>query len=327
MVNPSRSSKRPPGKGASIVTLTLSPALDIATRIPRLCPDAKLRCSEPVYAPGGGGINVARAIHTLGGSALALFPAGGSTGRRLIELLDAEGVANQPLPIADWTRECLNVVEQASAQQYRFILPGARLDAQEQERLLAALAALPVLDYLVISGSLPEGLATDFLPRLLQGAAQRGVRCILDSSAEALHQALAVGGVFLIKPNLNELRTLAGGEIAGPQQLASVAHELVQAGKCETVLVSLGAQGALLVTDGLSERIPAPTVRRRSTVGAGDSMVAAVTLKLAAGADWRDAARYGVAAGTAAIMTEGSELCRRSDTEQLYAWLQAYGHA
>jgi 6-phosphofructokinase 2 len=136
---------------------------------------------------------------------------------------------------------------------------------------------------------------------------------------------MEVGGVFLIKPNLNELRSLAGGDIAGPQQLVSVAQGLVRAGKCETVLVSLGAQGALLVRDGLSERIPAPTVRRRSTVGAGDSMLAAVTLKLAAGADWREAARYGVAAGTAAIMTEGSELCRRSDTEQLYAWLQAYG--
>jgi 6-phosphofructokinase 2 len=325
MVNPSRSSRRPSGNGAHIVTLTLSPALDIATQIPRLCPDAKLRCSTPVYAPGGGGINVARAIHILGGRALALLPAGGSTGRHLIELLDAEGVPNQALAIADWTRECLNVVERASAQQYRFIMPGARLSPAEQAQLLGALAALPALDYLVISGSLPEGLAADFLPRVLQGAARRGARCILDSSGEALRQALEVGGVYLIKPNFSELSSLVGQDIGGPQQLASVAQELVQAGKCETVLVSLGAQGALLVRAGLSERIPAPTVRRRSTVGAGDSMVAAVTLKLAAGADWRDAARYGVAAGTAAIMTEGSELCRRHDTEQLYAWLQAYG--
>ncbi len=286
-----------------------------------------MRCSAPAYAPGGGGINVARAIHALGGRARALFPAGGSTGQHLIELLDAEGVENQPLTTVDWTRECLNVVEQASAQQYRFILPGARLSVDEQARLLAALENLPALDYLVISGSLPEGLAPDFLARVLGNAAGRGARCILDSSGEALRQALAVGGIFMLKPNLRELGTLAGSDIGGPQQLLSVAQQLVRSGTCETLLVSLGAQGALLVRDDLSERIPAPTVRRRSTVGAGDSMVAGVTLKLAAGADWQEAARFGVAAGTAAIMTEGSGLCRRSDTEQLFAWLQAYAGA
>lgn len=324
MATPSRNAKRAQGQGVQIVTLTLSPALDIATRIPRLCADAKLRCSTPAYAPGGGGINVARAIHTLGGSALALFPAGGSSGRHLVELLDAEGVANRPLAIADWTRECFNVVEQASGQQYRFVMPGAQLSPAEQEQLLAALEALPALDYLVISGSLPAGLAADFLPRLLQGARRRGARCILDSCAEALRQALTVGGVFLIKPNFNELSALVGEAIAGPEQLAGIAQGLVRAGQCEAVLVSLGAQGALLVGAGLNERIAAPTVQRRSTVGAGDSLVAGVTLKLAAGAGWREAARFGVAAGTAAIMTDGSELCRRGDTERLFAWLQAY---
>ncbi|NQD96430.1 1-phosphofructokinase, partial [Pseudomonas sp. CrR25] len=158
-----------------------------------------------------------------------------------------------------------------------------------------------------------------------QGAKRRGARCILDSCAVALRQALEVGGVLMIKPNLNELSALVGEDIADPPHLASLAQRLVRGGQCETVLVSLGAQGALLVRDGLCERIAAPTVQRRSTVGAGDSLVAGVTLKLAAGAGWREAARFGVAAGSAAIMTEGSELCRRSDTERLFAWLQAQG--
>lgn len=325
MATPSRSAKRVLGKGAHIVTLTLSPALDIATQVPRLCPDAKLRCSEPSYAAGGGGINVARAIHLLGGNALALFPAGGSSGRHLIELLDAEGVPNRPLTIANGTRECFNVVEQASGRQYRLVMPGALLSPVEQEQLLASLEALPALDYLVISGSLPAGLAADFLPRVLQGARRRGARCLIDSSAAALRQALAVGGVLMIKPNLSELSALVGEEISEPQQLARIAQGLVRDGQCETVLVSLGAAGALLASDGLSERIAAPSVPRRSTVGAGDSLVAGITLKLAAGAGWREAARFGVAAGSAAIMSEGSALCRRSDTERLYAWLQAYG--
>lgn len=306
-----------------IVTVTLSPALDLTTGVARLYPDAKLRCEHPVYAPGGGGINVARAIQRLGGDALALFAAGGATGQHLRELLDGEGLPNQPLPIAAWTRECINLTEQTSAQQYRLVMPGAPLSLGEQTQLLAALAALPSPEYLVISGSFPEGLATDFLPRLLDVARQQGARCILDSAAPVLRQALDIGGVFLIKPNIDELCALVGVPSLDPERLANVARELIERTGCTAVLVSLGAQGALLVTAQLTERIAAPRVCKCSTVGAGDSMVAAVTLKLAAGAGWGEAARYGVAAGSAAIMTEGSELCRRADTEQLFADLQA----
>lgn len=304
-----------------ILTLTLSPALDVSTQVPRLCPNDKLRCSTPLYSPGGGGINVARAIHRLGGEALALFPAGGSTGQHLVERLDAEGVPNQVVPIAEWTRECINVTNQADGQQYRLVLPGARLAEAEQAALLGALAAQPAADYLVVSGSLPEGLAEDFLPNLLRAAARRGARLVVDSTGPGLRRALDVGDVFLIKPNLEELSALAGEAIAGPEQLAQLARGLIDAGRCKAVLVSLGPQGARLVTDALSEHIPAPTVPRRSTVGAGDSLVAAVTLKLAMGAGWLEAARYGVAAGTAAIMAKGSGLCRREDTERLFGWL------
>jgi 6-phosphofructokinase 2 len=304
-----------------IVTLTLNPALDMATAVPRLCPNDKLRCNPPVYSPGGGGINVARALHRLGGEVLALFPFGGSTGENLVDLIKAEGVACEVVPVAGWTRECINLTNQADGQQYRFVLPGSPLSDAEQTRLLAALEARPAPEFLVVSGSLPEGLAAGFLSRVLHSAQQRGTRCVVDSSGAALREALDCGGLTLIKPNLEELTALTGHSIAGPEQLARVAGELLDDGRCEAVLVSLGPQGALLVTPRACERIPAPTVQRRSTVGAGDSLVAAMVLKLAAGADWQEAARYGVAAGTAAIMVEGSELCRRDDTERLYGWL------
>lgn len=304
-----------------IVTLTLNPALDLATGVARLCPNDKLRCSAPVYAPGGGGINVARALRRLGSGALALFPVGGSTGAHLVELLEAEGVACEGVPVAGWTRECINLTNQADGQQYRFVLPGSPLSDGEQASLLAALEALPAPEFLVISGSLPEGLAEGFLTRVLQRAQQRGSRCVVDSSGSALREALDCGGLTLVKPNLAELAALLGHPIGGPEQLAGVAWDLLAEGRCEAVLVSLGPQGALLVTPQVCERIPAPMVPRRSTVGAGDSLVAAMVSKRAAGADWREAARYGVAAGTAAIMVEGSELCRREDTERLYSWL------
>ena len=306
-----------------IVTLTLSPSLDVATEVPRLYPDAKLRCQRPSFAPGGGGINVARAIHTLGGTALALYPAGGSTGQHLSQLLDEYGVPRQAIAIQEWTRECLNLTEQSSAEQFRLIMPGARLSEVEQELLLATLQAMPSPDYLVVSGSLPEGLATDFMPRLLGAARARGSRCIVDCSGAGLLQVLEIGGVFLLKPNIDELSAAVNEEIGDSTQLLHIARGLIAAGRCQALLVSLGPQGALLVSAEHSASIAAPTVRKRSTVGAGDSMVAALTLKLAAGADLLEAARYGVAAGSAAIMTEGTELCRREDAERLFAWMQA----
>ena len=156
-----------------VVTLTLSPSLDIATQVPRLYPDAKLRCEPPLYAPGGGGINVARAIHILGGSALALYPAGGSTGLHLSTLLDDSGVPHEAIPIEQWTRESLNLTEQSSARQYRLIMPGARLSSAEQTKVLSSLQALADFDYLVISGSL--SLLWTASPASLRVTTQRGL--------------------------------------------------------------------------------------------------------------------------------------------------------
>jgi 6-phosphofructokinase 2 len=306
----------------SIVTLTLSPALDCATSVAHLCPDKKLRCSEPAYAPGGGGINVARALRNLGGKALAIYPAGGPSGQHLSDLLLAEGVDCQPVSTQAWTRQCFNVDEQAHGQQYRFILPAASLSAAEQQQLLERLQALETLDYLVISGSQPDGLAADFLPRLLQLAREKGARSVLDSSGPALQQALQCGGLFLIKPSLSELGALAGEDISDPEQLARVAGQLVASGKCAVVMVSLGAQGGLLVSHDGIERIHAPIVRKVSTVGAGDSLLAGMLLQLASGASLSAAARYGVAAGSAAITVSGSGLCTLEDTQRLYSWLQ-----
>lgn len=307
-----------------IVTLTLSPALDCATSIADLRPDTKLRCSEPAYAPGGGGINVARAIKNLGGQALAIFPAGGPSGQHLTELLLAEGVDCQPVAVQAWTRQCFNVDEQAHGQQYRFVLPGAPLGTEEQQGLLDQVAALDSLDYLVISGSHPQGLTPDFLPRLLKLAGDRGARSILDSSGPALRQALQRGGLFMIKPSLSELAALAGEDIHSPEQLAQTASRLVEAGQAEVVMVSLGAQGALLVTRDGIERISAPMVKKVSTVGAGDSLLAGLLLKLANGSSLSEAARYGVAAGSAAITVRGSGLCTREDTERLFNWSQKH---
>ena len=125
----------------SIVTLTMNPALDIATTTERVVPTEKLRCGKPRYDPGGGGINVARGVHMLGGDVLAVFPVGGMSGEMLCRLLDGEHVPHAVVPIAGITRESLAVVERQSGKQYRFLLPGPTIGVHDQERCLDTLAA------------------------------------------------------------------------------------------------------------------------------------------------------------------------------------------
>ena len=175
---------------AAIVTLTMNPALDIATATERVEPVHKLRCTAPRYDAGGGGINVARAVHALSGEALAIFPAGGAAGEMIRYLLDEEGVAYQAVAIAGFTRESLAVEERRTGNQYRFILPGPEIGPADQERCLDALsAAAPQADYIVASGSLPLGVPDDFYARVAVLAKRHGKRLALDTSGAALKQA------------------------------------------------------------------------------------------------------------------------------------------
>jgi 6-phosphofructokinase 2 len=302
-----------------IVTLTMNPAVDVNVSTDRVVPEHKLRCSAPRLDPGGGGINVARAIRELGGRALALYPAGGATGTLLRELVDATGIDHEPLPIDGRTRQNLTVSESATNGQYRFVVPGPDFRAVEWQQPLAGLAALaPPPRYVVASGSLPPAVPEDFYARVTSVARGIGARMILDSSGRALRCGIE-GGVYLLKPNLRELGQLAGTELYNEAAHERTALALVTSGRAEVVVVSLGAAGVLLVTAERLERIRAPVVPIRSKIGAGDCTVAGIVFGLMLGDDVPLAVRRGVAAGTAAVTTPGTELCRREDVERLYA--------
>ncbi|GAB2956785.1 1-phosphofructokinase family hexose kinase [Hymenobacter coalescens] len=304
-----------------IVTLTLNPTVDKSTNVDHIVPDQKLRCAAPKFEPGGGGINVARGLRRLGSEAVAVFPAGGPSGTLLQELLTAEGIAQQAVPAAGYTRENFIVVDTSSSQQYRFGMPGTPLTAAEQQQVLSTLRALtPAPDYLVISGSLPPGVEPDFLVELVQAARAAGTKVVADTSGPALQRVIEAG-VYLIKPNVGELSKLAGVDELDSAALADAARALIGEGRCEVVVASLGAQGACVVTQDLVDHIPAPAVKKRSTVGAGDSMVAGLVHAFANGYSVREAARLGVACGTAATMNPGTELFKKTDVDRLYQWL------
>jgi 6-phosphofructokinase 2 len=302
----------------TIVTLTLNPAIDESSTVENVMPEHKLRCTQPQFHPGGGGINVARAIHKLGGEATAFYMAGGAPGQMLRTMLADEGVSYSECMIEGWTRTSFTVLETSSGLQYRFSKPGPDVTAAEQAQFLTMLRRWqPKPDYIVASGSLPPGMPVDFYARVAEIARELEARLVVDTSGPALRAALEAG-VYLVKPNARELSTLLDTPPDTELAVERIAADIVQSGRSEVVLVSLGAAGAVVATRAGSERIPAPVVPIISKVGAGDSMVGGVVLALARGEPLHNAVRFGVAAGTAAVITPGTMLCRREDTERLY---------
>ena len=306
-----------------IATLTLNPALDKSTATERLTPEQKLRCTAPQEDAGGGGINVSKGIHKLGGSSTAVFPVGGMNGTRLLRILQTTGIDTQVLELQGETRENFSVTESSTNVQYRFTMPGLDMREQDAEACLELVRRLQP-DVLVASGSLPPGLPETFYEKVAVFAKKINAKLILDTSGAAL-QAAADEGLYLLKPNLAELSALAGVPKLELNYVDDAALSIIHQGKCEIVVVSLGPQGALLVTRDGFEHIPAPPVHKRSTVGAGDSMVAGMVWALSAGRSLPEMARLGVACGTAATMNPGTELFHPEDVWRLEQWINTYG--
>jgi 6-phosphofructokinase 2 len=307
----------------SIVTLTINPAVDESSSVDYLVSGSKLRCSAPRYEPGGGGLNVARAIVRLGGEAIALYAAGGPSGRLLGDLLDAERVPRLEVPISEWTRRNLNVREDATGRQFRFVFPGPTLKEEEWRRCLDSLRRLrPAPEFIIASGSLPPGVPPDFYARVAGIAREAEARFVLDSSGEPLRLALE-NGVFLFKPSLREFQQVVGSELRDDVELVKAARSLIRAGRCTMVVVSLGGRGALWVAGSEQDRVPAPAVPVASAVGAGDTLLAGIVLSLSRASSLRDSVLFGVAAAAATVMNPGTQLCRREDAERLFDQLRA----
>jgi 6-phosphofructokinase 2 len=313
LLSPSESMKR-------ILTLTINPAIDASCSVETVFPDHKLRSGPVYHEPGGGGVNVSRAIRNLGGDSTVFYLAGGPSGQMLGLLLDREGLQHEAIPIEDWTRENFTVTERTSGQQYRFVTPGPDLRAEEWKSCLEKIGSLdPMPDFIVASGSLPPGTPMDFYGRLAKVVSAKHSRFVLDSSGGALAEGLRSRSVYLVKPSMRELRVLVGRELVHENEQEEAAREIVKNGQAQIVVVSMGAAGALLVTVAGCKRITSPVVPVKSKVGAGDSMVAGVVLGLARDMPVGDAVSFGIACGAAAVVMPGTQLCRREDAERLFA--------
>ncbi|MEZ5156246.1 MAG: hexose kinase [Solirubrobacterales bacterium] len=307
----------------AIVTLTINPALDISTSVAELVPEVKLRCEAERVEPGGGGINAARTITSLGGEVLALHCSGAETGQRLCVLLDEAGVEHRAIPVAWRTRESFAVTERCTERIFKFILPGPAVSGHEIEAIEAAVAgAIGPGDYVLASGSLPIGAPDDMYGRIAAIAADAGARLMVDAHGPALAGALGPK-LFMIKPNWREFDTLVGRRrpLEDPARHES-ALELVAAGRAEVVVVTEAERGAFVATARGSFAIRPPAVEVISPIGGGDAFAGAALLALSRGEPIAEACRLGAAAAAAAMGTVGTEPPAREDVERILAGVE-----
>ena len=307
-------------KSNQIVTLTPNPALDCSCEAESVVPIHKVRTFNEVYAAGGGGINVARAIHQLGGEATALYLAGGATGIFLGELLDADGVVRKSVPISGNTRISHNVFERSGKVDYRFVPEGPLVSQTECDSLLDALAGMHA-GVIVGSGSLPRGADDDFFARTADIAREKGADFYLDTSGAALRAALARGGVTLVKPSLGELASITHKKLETRAEQEAAAMEVVNSGGAKLVTVTLGRDGGFMASSEGVFDVPSPKVEALSAVGAGDSFLAGMVLALTNGKTPRQAFVFAMAAGAAAVLHIGTQLCKRDDADAIHAAL------
>lgn len=299
-----------------IVTITFNPCVDKSTTVPSITPEIKMHCTEPKFEPGGGGINVARALKKLGGEALAIYPSGGYSGKFLNSLLRNEGVKTAVIETKIHTRENMIVLETSTNQQYRFGMPGSPVAEADWKKCLLCVEKLDELDFIVASGSLPPGVPIDVYARLARIAKIKNAKFVVDTGGEALKYALQEG-VYLAKPNLKELGSFMGNENITIQDLYESGNKILAHGKIHSLVVSLGSQGAVLITAPQLFHVIPPSIDIKSTVGAGDSMVAGIVQSVSNGKSLLEAVQYGVACGTAATLNAGTELCNLRDVEKI----------
>lgn len=298
-----------------IVTLTPNPTIDLATSVDRLEPFRKLRCADAQRDPGGGGINVARVLRRWDCEVLAIYPAGGPAGDLLKRLMRNKGIPSKAIAVAEDTREDFTVFESATVNQFRFVLPGATLSEEEWSACCDAIGAVdPPPRFVVASGSLAPTMPANSYLRAIYAAKAIGAKAVIDTSGAALKHALGKG-VYLVKPNLRELTEITGLPIEDLSAQVAACQNLVNSDQASIVALTLAERGAIAVTRAGAWHARAPAIRPISTVGAGDSFLGTMLWRLGAGFDVPDALRYGVAAGSAALLAPGTELAHPEGTQ------------
>lgn len=312
----------------TILTVTLNPALDLTTDVGKVESGYKLRCGPARFDPGGGGVNVSRAIAKLGGRSTPFVAIGGPTGDMLKSLLEGEGIDVRWFPVDGLTRQSVVVNERSSGRQFRFVLPGPDWSGAQAARLLEALETALAdprerIRYVVASGSLPPGLPDDFYNRIGEMADRTGARFVLDTSGRMMDAAArdAQHPPYAWIMDQREAEYLAGGALPDLDALERFGLELKARKLAQIVVLTFGEGGAVALSETETLRVTPPKVEVNSKVGAGDSFVGGLVFKLARGASLREACAYAVAAASSSVTSPATELCDAVQTERYFAMI------
>lgn len=303
-----------------ILTVTLNAAIDRTYQIAGFQLDRVHRPERCWIVAGGKGINVARTAHRLGGSAFATGILAGHNGRFIRSSLQEEGIPGEFVWVRGESRTCIAAVDPMRRSQTEINEVGPIVPPRAMERLhrLAdRLLASGRFQHMALSGSVPPGASNDVYARLTELARRRGVRVVLDSSSEPL----VIGSrarPWLIKPNLLELSQLTGERPATAAEVRDVARRLLGAGT-EAVIVTMGAAGCVCVTSEEAFHARTPEVPFISAVGSGDALLGALLVAVERGQCWRDAVRFGVAAGAANACEYGAGFVDPERVQSLFA--------
>jgi 6-phosphofructokinase 2 len=301
---------------ALITTITLNPSLDQHITVDGLVMDGPNRWSRLHRYAGGKGIDVSRAIHEMGGRTIAYGFIGGDAGRTVEILLDEEGVPFSFTPVKRETRTNFIITDSQSGHQTRIDAPGPHISKGEFERFQRKMQRLsPSPDLIVMGGSAPPGIPSNVYYTITREAKGFGVRSILDADGQWLAEGVKAKP-YLIKPNVREAAELLGRELPDEDAIIKAALNIVEMG-VEIAVISRSQDGIIAATRDTVLKVVPPEVKVKSTVGAGDCTIAGLALKLAGEESLAKACRLAVAMGTAAVLTPGTELARRSDVEEL----------
>jgi 1-phosphofructokinase len=293
-----------------VVTLTANPSLDRTAELPELVPGGVLRMGASRLDAGGKGVNVARALHAAGVGVRAVLPIGGQSGEELLRLLSAEGISVDAVRIDEPIRSNLTLVE-PGGRTTKLNEPGPDLSTTAATLAASVMRAALHADWVVLAGSLPPGLGSDFYADLVVALQDGGLKVAVDADGPIL-EAVLRAGPDLVKPNAEELAAATGIDVSDPYS-ARAAIEVLQGLGARNVLASLGDQGAVLVDETGTHHASGPAVLPRSTVGAGDATLAGF---LAAGAHGPAALVRAVAYGTAAVQLSGTQMPTPGDADE-----------
>lgn len=300
----------------NILTITTNPCIDRTVWVNQVVPEKKLRANKTEVEPGGGGINVARAIKAMNGNATALYTQGGYTGQYFSEILFAENFPTVVVNIKEATRENTLLIDESTLLEYRVGMQGPTITFEEQEQFLQALRLQNNFSYWVLSGSLNPNTPVAFYKKIADLALEKQVNLIVDTSGIALQELIKLP-LFMVKPNLGELSAICGRPLTNTQEIIEAAQQLATKNSINHIVVSLGKDGAIMLSEHKVYKATPPPVTVKSTVGAGDCMVAGITYAFSIDKNAKQAIAQGIACGTAATLYSGYGLCKQEDIDWL----------